>query len=77
MLRRCAHISQSSAQPGDLVVWSPPADGHHVCIVVSGGANPWLVSHGDDSGPRRIRFSDEDASQRRNGHGTVTWLSAF
>jgi lysozyme family protein len=77
MLSRCRHIPRAAVQAGDLVVWTPPDDGHHVCIVVSGGADPWLVSHGDDTGPKKLRFSAEDAAQRRNGHATVTWLSAF
>jgi len=77
MLTHCKHIPMSSAKPGDLVVWSPPSDGHHVCVLVSPGPNPWLVSHGDDSGPKKLRFSDEDAAQRQNGHGTATYLSVF
>jgi hypothetical protein len=36
-----------------------------------------LVSHGDNTGPKKVRFSAENASQRRNGHGTAVWLSAF
>jgi lysozyme family protein len=77
MLRHCRRIPRSAAKPGDLVVWTPPADGAHACIVVSTGPDPWLVSHGGDSGPTRIRFSDEDAYQRRAGHGTPVFLSAF
>jgi hypothetical protein len=45
--------------------------------VVSAGADPTLVSHGDDSGPKKLRFSAEDAYQRGHGHGTAVWLSAF
>jgi lysozyme family protein len=77
MLSHCRHIPRSAVQRGDLVVWSPPDVGHHVCVVVQTGADPMLVSHGSDSGPLKIRFSEEDAAQRRNGHGKVTWLSAF
>jgi hypothetical protein len=36
-----------------------------------------LVSHGDDRGPKRLRFSAEDSYQRRHGHGNAVWLSAF
>jgi hypothetical protein len=39
--------------------------------------DPMLVSHGDDTGSKRVRFSAEDRSQRRRGHGTAVWLSAF
>jgi lysozyme family protein len=77
MLGHCRRIPRSAVQPGDLVVWTPPGTGQHVCVVVQGGADPMLVSHGDDSGPKKLRFSAEDAYQRRNGHGTAVWLSAF
>lgn len=77
MLTHCKHIPQNAARPGDLIVWTPPNDGAHVCVLVSTGANPWLVSHGSDRGPLKIRFADEDAYQRQHGHGTVVYLSAF
>jgi lysozyme family protein/peptidoglycan hydrolase-like protein with peptidoglycan-binding domain len=77
MLRHLRRIPRSAVQPGDLVVWSPPTTGQHVCIVVAAGADPMLVSHGDSSGPKRLRFAAEDAYQRRNGHGRTTWLSAL
>jgi lysozyme family protein len=77
MLAHCRRIPRSAAQPGDLVVWTPPGQGQHVCLVVAAGPDPLLVSHGDDSGPKKLRFSAEDAYQRRNGHGTAIWLSAF
>jgi lysozyme family protein/cell wall-associated NlpC family hydrolase len=77
MLSRCRRIPRAAAQPGDLVVWTPPRQGQHVCLVVSGGPDPMLVSHGDDSGPKKLRFSAEDAYQRRAGHGSAVWLSAF
>jgi lysozyme family protein len=77
MLAHCRRIPKSAAQPGDLVVWTPPGLGQHVCLVVAGGADPMLISHGDDSGPKRLRFSAEDAYQRRNGHGTAVWLTVF
>ena len=77
MLGRCRRIPAAAAKPGDLVVWTPPSTGQHVCIVVGGGADPMLVSHGSDSGPLKIRFSDEDAYQRRAGHGTAIFLSVF
>jgi hypothetical protein len=77
MLHNCRHIPQSAVKPGDLVAWTPPSTGHHVCIVVTAGRDPLLVSHGQDKGPVEVRFSDEHAYQRRKGHGTVTWLSVF
>jgi hypothetical protein len=45
--------------------------------VVASGADPMLVAHGEDNGPERLRFSAEDASQHRNGHGGAVWLIAF
>jgi lysozyme family protein len=77
MLGHCRRIPRSAVQPGDLVVWTPPRVGQHVCLVIQGGADPLLVSHGDESGPKKLRFSAEDAYQRRHGHGTAVWLSAF
>jgi lysozyme family protein len=77
MLGHCRRIPRGAVQPGDLVVWTPPSSGQHVCVVIRGGADPMLVSHGDDSGPKKLRFSAEDAYQRRHGHGTAVWLSAF
>jgi lysozyme family protein len=77
MLDHCRRIPKSAAQPGDLVVWTPPSRGEHVCVVVRNGPDPLLVSHGDPTGPKRLRFSAEDRYQRRNGHGTAVWLTAF
>jgi len=77
MLDHCRRIPKSAVQPGDLVVWTPPSRGQHVCVVVSGDADPMLISHGDDTGPKKLRFSAEDSYQRRHGHGTAVWLSAF
>ena len=77
MLAHCRKIPKSASQPGDLVVWTPPLQGQHVCLVVQGGADPLLVSHGDDSGPKKLRFSAEDAYQRSHGHGTAVFLTVF
>jgi len=79
MLKHCQHIPRSSAKPGDLVVWSGGdyPDGSHVGVLVEPGRDPLLVSHGQQSGPARIRFSVEDAYQRGEGYTTLTWLSAF
>ena len=77
MLAHLRRIPKTAAQPGDLVVWTPPAQGQHVCVVVQGGPDPLLVSHGDDTGPKKLRFSAEDAYQRGQGHGTSVWLTAF
>jgi lysozyme family protein len=77
MLDHCRRIPRSAVRPGDLVVWTPPNRGQHVCVVVKAGPDPILVSHGDPAGPKRLRFSAEDAYQRRNGHGTSVWLTAF
>ena len=77
MLSRMRRIPKNAAQAGDLVIWTPPAQGQHVCLVVQPGADPLLVSHGDDSGPKKLRFSAEDAYQRSQGHGTAIWLTVF
>ncbi|HYX88195.1 MAG TPA: peptidoglycan-binding domain-containing protein [Gaiellaceae bacterium] len=77
MLSHLRRIPRTAAKPGDLVVWTPPSTGWHVCIVIAPGSDPLLVSHGDSSGPTRLRFSVEHAYQRRHGHGQTTWLTAF
>jgi lysozyme family protein/peptidoglycan hydrolase-like protein with peptidoglycan-binding domain len=77
LLAHLRRIPRRAAQAGDLVVWTPPRTGSHVCVVVAAGPDPLLVSHGDESGPNKLRFSAEDAYQRRHGHGTPVWLSAF
>jgi lysozyme family protein len=77
LLAHCRHIPRRAAKPGDLVVWSPPEQGHHVAIVVSRGSDPTLVSHRDPTGPKKVRFSELNATLRRAGHGQATWLSAF
>ena len=43
------HIPQSKLQPGDLCLWK----GKHVSLVVQTGADPLLISHGEESGPVR------------------------
>lgn len=50
------------AQPGDLIVYGP-APGHHVVVVVEKGADPLVVSHGQESGPALVRHSAEVAVQ--------------
>jgi lysozyme family protein len=80
LLQHCKKIPQGAAKPGDLVVWTTAAEpnGVHASVIVQPGANPWLVNHGDDSQPKKIRFSDEDAGQRRSHAGaTAVFLSAF
>jgi hypothetical protein len=72
MLQRCAHIAQSAAKNGDLVIWGPPP-GHHVAMVMEAGPDPLLVSHGQEKGPVAIRFSVENQYQS----GPVTWLSCL
>jgi peptidoglycan hydrolase-like protein with peptidoglycan-binding domain len=70
MLQACKHIAKSAAQPGDLVIWGPPP-GNHVAMVIEAGADPLLVSHGQEKGPIAIKFSVETKYQPT----PVTWLS--
>ena len=50
-----------AAHPAALIVFN--ADGplaqQHVCLVLAQGLNPWLMSHGSDAGPIKIRYSAE------------------
>lgn len=56
-------------EKADLVVYGA-APGHHVCVVVEAGADPLLVSHGQERGPLLIRHSEEARYQPSH----VTWL---
>jgi hypothetical protein len=58
LLAHGRHIAVKSCKPGDLIVYGP-APGHHVVIVVEAGANPLVVSHGQEKGPWLTRHSDE------------------
>ena len=40
LLTHCKRIAATAAKPGDLIVWTPPNDGSHVCILVGPGAEP-------------------------------------
>jgi lysozyme family protein len=79
MLDCCRHIPAKAAKPGDLVIWTggDAPKGSHVCVLIESGKDPLLVSHGQEKGPVKIRFSAEDAYQRGAGYTTVSWLSAF
>jgi hypothetical protein len=72
LLTNCRHIPRSAVQPGDLVVWGS-GNGEHVCLVLTAEADPWLVSHGQEKGPIKIRFSQETKFHSQ----PVTWLSCL
>jgi hypothetical protein len=72
LLQHMTRIPQSAVQPGDLVVWGG-GTGHHVALVLEGGADPLLCSHGQEKGPFEIRFSVESKYQPAQ----VTWLSSL
>jgi hypothetical protein len=62
------HIPQSRLQPGDLCLWK----GKHVSLVVQTGADPLLISHGEERGPYPIPLS----AQKHGFRGTpLIWLS--
>ena len=71
MLNHLKRIPRSQLRRGDLVVFGP-GTGHHVCLVIKGGADPVLFSHGQERGPFKISLSDETRFQQ----GPVTYLSA-
>lgn len=53
------------AQVGALVVFGP-GNGDHVAMVMeSGQADPYLFSHGQENGPRKLRYSVEHAFHRK------------
>ncbi|MBN8466744.1 peptidoglycan-binding protein [Corallococcus exiguus] len=64
------HIPLSQVQPGDLCLWQ----GKHVSLVIQGGVDPLLISHGSEAGPYAIRTS---AQQKWYPAGTrLIWLTA-
>ncbi len=79
MLTHLPHYTDpGSANVGALVVFSHPGvpTGDHVAIVTGPGANPWLCSHGETAGPRRVRFSTELAVQAWiHGSSSATFLN--
>jgi lysozyme family protein len=77
MLTHMRHIAPAAAKPGDLIVWTPPSTGAHVVLIVKPGADPVIVSHGDDTGPKQLPFSAEDAYHRTHGSPDAVYLTAF
>jgi hypothetical protein len=69
LLNHLDHISRAQARPGDLVVFGP-APGHHVVVIVGDDPDPYVVSHGQESGPKRLSLSAEAAAQP----GPMTFL---
>ena len=65
------HLAETDvARAGDIVVFGA-YPGRHCAIVLRGGADPLLASHGMERGPVAIRFSAEAAIQQ----ASATWLS--
>ena len=57
------HIAQSSAQPGDIVVYGNPP-GVHTAIIVEAGADPLTVSMGQQGDPNFCRVSQDGRTPR-------------
>ena len=72
LLRHMTPVPPAAVRPGDLVVWGPPP-GHHVAVVLKGGSDPVVCSHGEEKGPREGRFSVESETQP----APATWLSCL
>ncbi|WAS84590.1 MULTISPECIES: peptidoglycan-binding protein [unclassified Corallococcus] len=49
------HIPLSQVRPGDLCLWQ----GKHVSLVIQGGEDPLLISHGSEAGPYEVRTSTQ------------------
>jgi hypothetical protein len=71
LLAHCPHITRAQALPGDFVVFGP-YPGEHVVMLLEAGsaADPYVMSHGTEAGPRKERLSVEVAYF----HSTVTYL---
>ena len=64
------YTDPAEANVGALVVFGPLA-GDHVAMVLTPGPDPWLFSHGSESGPKRQRLS----TVTRAHNPPVTFLS--
>jgi hypothetical protein len=73
LLRHLRHIPKARARPGDIVVWGL-YPGHHCAVLLEGGRDPLLASHGSERGPLEIRLSEE---QRWQGDRPATWLDGL
>lgn len=73
MLQACQPVAKAGVEPGDLVVFGR-APGTHVVIVVGDGADPLVVSHGQEAGPLHVRLSVEE---RAHSGQSPTFLSAL
>jgi cell wall-associated NlpC family hydrolase len=62
LLRHLEHIPRAAARAGDLVVWGA-YPGRHVALVLEAGSDPLLCSHGQERGPRAVRYAEEDRWQ--------------
>jgi hypothetical protein len=70
-------IHASDVQVADFgIIFDPSGVTHHVIIALEAGSDPNTFSHGQESGPIRIRASAELASQTRS-HGRGTTLRWF
>ncbi len=72
MLQHMTAVPLDAVQPGDLVVWGAPP-GDHVAVVLEGGPDPLVCSHGSERGPVEVRFSVESRAQP----APATWLSCL
>lgn len=65
-----AHLPRTAAlRRGDIVVWGV-YPGRHCALVLEPGDDPLLCSHGQERGPRAVRYSDECQIQPP----VVAWL---
>jgi len=56
-------VSREDVEPGDLVVWS----GFHVSVLIEVGADPMVMSHGEEAGPLKMRLDSEIAGNSEHG----------
>jgi cell wall-associated NlpC family hydrolase len=59
MMSHGKSVAKSALKPGDLVLYGGAPAHQHVCIVVETGADPMLVSHGQEKGPFEVSLSKE------------------
>lgn len=76
LLQKGKAVTAQTARAGDLIIYGP-GTGTHAAFVRSriSAMDFWLVSHGHQGDPSRVRHSDLTVWMNRHGHSGVTLLA--
>lgn len=76
LLQKGKHNTVAQVRPGDLIVYGPGTGTHAVFVRERINATDfWVISHGHQGDPSRLRHSTMAAWMRDHGHKGVTFLS--